>query len=329
MKNHLLAAIAVLLVVSCGKNNEKPPEVPPGTEKSFPVSFQVSDFKVSVEDDFSNGRSAKAASTLARGVPVDTLRKYFKYMYYYVNAEGGSFSRTLTQKYTDKNFGVFLDTLPAGRYQMTVAATGFPLPNSGRDTLPAYPLPTLKLPGTDLFYFSVALNVNGPVNENVILKRIVARLKIRITDIMPSSVKEIRLRMYRWPFTDSIDRSKDLYPSNFDVKKGAFDSYTTYPEIIFYKATDSTTELLGFNQEYYIGTSSTDYPDTYKKHMSIYLYVSNGTPNKGKWVYNIPLVTGKTTVVEGTMFTSSTVGDGVGVIVDNPHWRNDTLTVKF
>lgn len=309
MKNLFLAASATLLLASCGKDNTPSPDKDL-LKKKYPVSFNVSGFNQTIED-FGARKIATGKYLTARGSN-DSLRLYFRYLVYVVG------DRVKLQKYTDPDFGVFRDTLPLGRYDMVIAAIGDAA--NKKDTAQEYYLPNFTLQGKDIFYKYLPINVDGPINQDMYVKRTVAKLRVNILDKLPNDVKFVNMALFNYP---AVSTDPNL-SSGFNYITGKINGTSKYQPYDIYKATDSTIGMAGLSTDCYILTEGAG------RTIGVQLtaYGEGQKVIAKKQIYNVSLYTSKVTALSGNLFDGVS-NDGVRIFADSVLWRRDSIKIGF
>ena len=175
---------SVLTLSSCTASEEVSNPV---DKTLIPVTIQVSDFAMTLEDMGSSTRTVEDAADYA-GVKVMTLAFY---------ASDGTEVLKQTQERADATtyttFGQFSCNLPIGSYTMVVIGRG--LSNGDEFTLTS---PTVaaytseKVRETFSATQAVTVTSTTPLNLNVTLSRVVAELKVVSTDGRSADITKIR-----------------------------------------------------------------------------------------------------------------------------------------
>lgn len=308
MKTSILTMLACLLLfTSCKKNGQ--PEPPDNTQR-YPVRFDVSGF-----DQEITGFGKTTA---------DTLSNHISNLYYVVFS-GGNAVHKIEQVAGDENFGTIYDSLPAGSYTIALVGSKAPV------TLRSYGLNEeprlLVFPRTDVFYKRAVINVNGAVNQILVLDRIMSKLKIVLKDRVPYDAGTISVTPAVFPPPDPF--SPTPLVAAFDLANGAMlphggpdDLLRYYPNP--YTFTDAEKGMLNFTTEMYLLMPQTD-----TIAVQIKTTYTNGTNIAVKDIYNVRMETGKTTVLSGKAFDNPGSDSGVNVIINNPAWSGDSVLVNF
>lgn len=320
MKNKLsLLGIMFLLFISCNKNDPAQEIITP--EKKFALTFSINDFTQSIEDldDKSRINSGKTLRT-----PADSLKKHINHLYLAIyNATTRKKVKIIYQHSGQPAFGVIKDSLPQGRYIMSLIGAKDdillrPAPFSS-DTDMVY----IEMPGTDVFYkFMDQVNVNGEVNQIVKIERIVARIKVNIQDRIPFDVNSIIFSPeYKFP-----GATYGGIPKAFDLKTGRsdFDRFTPIYGNYNVLIPDSLKGTKNFNQEFYLLIV----PDITQMHLRIYSKDNKETILADKTVYGVGITAGKRTILSGNLFGGQPSDSGLIVDLGNTGW-SDNQPISF
>jgi hypothetical protein len=191
MKKVFLMLSVCLIFFSCKKEEED--SQPVINKKLFPVSFNLSGFKVQT------GAISKLASKASAS---NDLSESVNYIYYSVWDEygsGGQLIKSINQTSADPDFGTIRDSLPEGSYFVAVFASKRPI-NATPDESGSLGTQRvlMDLPATDVFYANATIAVGGEVAESLTLSRIVGKLVIQIEDVIPLDARDLHISTYRW-----------------------------------------------------------------------------------------------------------------------------------
>ncbi|NCD72381.1 FimB/Mfa2 family fimbrial subunit [Mucilaginibacter agri] len=199
----LLLAILATFFVSCQKASiDEGGSTPVG--KLYPVGFNVWEFR-DTASVVTNSVSTKS---------INALKDQIDYLQYYVFKKETSGNYVLVkqqiQKSTDVNFGTITDSLPANHYyvyfvgcqapghmEMKTKATGVALPIFYYNDNVIY----------DTFYAAAEIDLNGTLTKTILLSRVVAKVQVKLDDILPQEATAFRMS-----FTD--------YPLGLDMTTG-------------------------------------------------------------------------------------------------------------
>ena len=188
MKKFFAMAAILLLAASC--SNESELTVNNAQEETAPVKVRVSDFSMSMDEMSSEGGSTRAAQDAASydGVGAITLAFY--------DASGNEVVKT-TQIKTDGStyttFGEFSANLPVGNYSMVAVARGYFDGDAFTLTSPTLAAYTSERPReTFCAKQDVTVTSASPLDLDVTLSRISAKLEIISTDNRPAGISKVR-----------------------------------------------------------------------------------------------------------------------------------------
>jgi len=305
-----LLLFAMLVYTSCKKSQNNTPQPP--EEKTFPLRFDISGFTITQED--MNGR--KVPSQNAENLK---LSDYANYLVYFVfNTETQALVKTISQTMPDTAFGRIKDTLPAGRYLVALLASKaqiYPGPN------PEIGKVRLTLPGTDVFYKKMILNVDGAVDQTVELDRIVGKLKFIWEDAIPYDTKYVDINFYR-PDAQVLDHFKTL-GNKFGLNGGGFETALSGFDAYRFNVPDSLRGRQKYQLEFYLPAMS-----AIKMDVTATAYDTTSVRASSIRIYNVPLTPSKLTVLKGRVFDTLPGGSGVSVGV-NGEWARDSTVVNF
>ncbi|MFB6454908.1 hypothetical protein ACE38W_06520 [Chitinophaga sp. Hz27] len=312
MKNLIsIVAIALLCLGACKKDNKQPATTTPTL---YPVAFNISNFTSTIGDI--NGRTGNSGANTRPG---DTLSPYINYIIYKVfDAANSNLIKTRIQTSADTAFGKILDTLPGGRYVFSVTASKdkFPTSQPSNDYIAA-----ADVPGTDVFYKNVTLNIDSTVNQTLTLARIVSKLRIIFKDHIPFNIKVLTILPdpntgYSLPA--GLQYSTGKIAAQFPPTSGTY-WYYTFPINI----PDSLRGSANIKSEVYLLN-----PGSMTIRLSV---VATDTSNKAVFsrkIYNIPLEVNKLTVLSGYLFDTLPGGNGTSVNVLHD-WSTDSIVAGF
>lgn len=304
MKKHYLPLLAVLLAVfACQKPASGPSPVKPGSSEKFAVNFKVSGFSQVI---VGNARSADTS----------VLQNVQQLIYVVFDANTKAIVSEQTSIVGDTTFGEFRDSLPAGRYVVTV--TGI------KDTTGAYrttfdlPGVALTQQGSDIFYKRAIISVNNSVDANMELDRVVSKLVYQFKGRVPFNAKTVSIWPYIAEDPSALSSLLDLY-SGTNMMSQHF-TYSPYA----YSIPDSLVGREGLTVTTYMtnpsGPISADITITVRD-------ASNNTIG-ARGINSVILKNNQTTLLSGYLFDSIPASGGVQVKV-NPNWGIDTIKVDF
>lgn len=188
-----------MFIISCSKNNNV--AVPKENEqKLFDVSFNVSGF-VSNVTPLSSLKSSALSSTTAAGTgqtvtqTAPLLYEQVSTLHYLVYNSSGQLLKDSVQRTPLSTFGTFNLQLPAGSYKMLVAGlNGTYSLISKESSTTAFISPVPSNGVYDWFKQVADFKVTDqPVNQNVVLDRVVGKVGILLTDALPSNLAKITI----------------------------------------------------------------------------------------------------------------------------------------
>lgn len=319
MKEIIALLTIILFFSACSKkaNNDEGQPDPVNNSKKYPVQINVTSF--SQETGSFDGRKAGVTARTS----ADSLRQYVNYLLYNVYDTTALRIKTIYQTSSDSTFGVIRDSLPAGKYVISITASkdsAFKDPADYVD--PIYTRDGVgllgRIPGTDIFYKRVQINVDGAVNQPMELARVVSKLKINLKDQMPFDAGFISLEMI-----DSFKSSSNL-PAFLDfwsgIISGGYHDLQRYPA---YKVhvPDSAKGKTDFSIETYVLNS--------KIIPTIIVLTATDTLDRymiRKQIPNVTLEVNRKTILSGRLFVNP--GTGVNTSI-NTQWRQDSIYVGF
>ncbi|MXV52848.1 hypothetical protein GS399_17890 [Pedobacter sp. HMF7647] len=216
-----LLVVCAMIAAACkkdsGKLENKPDET--ATVKKFPVSFKLSGFTSDV--------GTFPAQGVRKGQTVSDLSDDIKYLYCYVSKDNDSLKlfNMVKQSYSSDpdNFGLLLDTLPAGKYQVYLIGSNRSDVDvafiEGEDPYlrPGVYLDFTKRPVTedmgDNFYKKIYLTVNEAAVTNVTLNRFVGKVNVKALDAIPEGVSKVKVNFSTNEYSYNLNSGKGVnYP---------------------------------------------------------------------------------------------------------------------
>lgn len=261
----------------------------------YNVKIGIADFSPSIEPF--NAR-----------VSGDSLGSYFHFLSLVVFENGvGQEPETYTSDMPD--FGQLSINLPSGTYDIVVLGSqkqvvGLDFGNSA----------TFYMPGGDAFYGKKTVTVNGDVNTEISMERIMARLNVTITDTIPADVRKIIITAKNppdsaYPYMNNVMNLLTKSMKNYEYAMTA-----TYN---FPADTVRTGVVL---QSFLPAPSPT----------SIILWITAIDAANDTVMYrsipNVPLLPNRTTVLAGHLFDTSNVR-GTLPYINNPSFGADSVVV--
>ncbi|MBO9730859.1 MAG: hypothetical protein J7623_19625 [Chitinophaga sp.] len=324
MKKSIRFLLSSLVILSaCQKDNSNQTPTPPQKKDKHPVQFNVTGFSSSIAD-FSNGRNSQHAK-----IAGDSLPAYVHYLAYNVyEASNLRFIKTIyqTQTAAGANFGKITDTLATGSYVVSITATqdsilpnpdgyfgGMANPTNIPDGFAA------TQPGTDVFNKRMTISVDsGLVNQNVVLDRIVSKLKLVIEDTIPANAKLIGFYPTKYPKVQYSD-----LPAFYQYREGTitvgWNGNNTYG--YYYVPIADTGKRTNFSMETLVLNTTSQ-----QISVRILCLGPNNIVIADKTVNDITLENNKITILRGRLFSTSGGSGGVDVGVDG-RWKADSIVV--
>ncbi|NCD67808.1 hypothetical protein [Mucilaginibacter agri] len=192
----LLLAIIGTAFVSCKKADVEEPNVV-ALKKLYSIGFTVW--------NFSDTTSVVGATSVSKS-PSSSLQNQLDYLQYYVFTKEANGNYVLVkqkiQKSTDANFGIVSDSLPANHYYIYFVGCQAPGHMEMRTKANNINVPIFYYDNNaiyDTFYASSEVTLNGMVTEAVLLNRVVAKVQVKITDILPQEASAVRLIFADYP----------------------------------------------------------------------------------------------------------------------------------
>jgi hypothetical protein len=310
MKRSLLLPILLLLLVSCKKKDI--------AEKLYNINFDVSGFTQKI-DPISSTRSGGKLSV----IPEDTSPSYFdndpslpiSHVYLLIYKNNVLFKQ-IHQLKGVADFGKITETIPEGTYKMVFLASADTLVVK---QLIGYDNPVLVLgdPGTDVFYKTIDLSVSGQINKTIALERIVTLLQIKLEDIIPISVKAIRIQ----PF---IDDRYDHIDNHFDLFKGSLSGGSSRIDYDAYKIMRESEYGKPLTLNLYLG----DIPKSGIIGVRVIAYDSMDDELAKVTIREIYMKKGYKTTLSGTLLDKTT-GEGFKITIPNNAWTSAGAVINF
>lgn len=298
--------------IACKKEQVKT-DPPVDNHEKYAVQFNISAFSQETTDI----NSRKAQTPVQLRTPADSLRDHINFILYKVfDAQTRQTVKTIFQSGTGNSaFGQLHDTLPTGRYIITITASPDSIFNG-------YSLPDIEgfinwLPGSDVFYRRMELTISGAVTQPVVLERIVSKVTVTLKDQIPYTAK-----YFKYVPQDSTSTGLPPYFSYFSGTIIRGDDRTTFqalPAVI--PIADSALGTTYYKFDFYVLNT-----DTRKMQLDLKCLDAQMIPIAEKVIPNVLLVKNKKTILSGTLF--SPVGNGTTVNVDGA-WKTDSIFVSF
>lgn len=308
MKNLSIVVLLTLVSLTACVKDPSSNNPPGGNEKKYPVSLSVNAWAQSHGDMYA--RKLSTESAFAR--EIDSLRGKIGYLLYRVwdaNTQKGI--RSIYQDIRrDTGFGHILDTLPAGRYIITLLAS--------RDSVfPATATLAFRDQNgaTDIFYKKMELSVTGPVSQAANLDRVVSKVHVTIKDRIPYDASKF-----------SFSYGYETMSAHFDILIGQATNGSMMPwyDTKTIPIPDSLKGTSNFQFDVYQlnnGTVTTT--------IDIGCLDSTGKGIAAKGIQSVILNRNQVTYLSGNLFTNYPGGsDGVSVGV-NDQWIKDSVKVNF
>jgi hypothetical protein len=218
-KTLLFMTMASFFLFSCKR--EKSNDTKP-SPKTYKVTFNVSDFTQTILNSVSGKQQV---NSLKVDSATNNIAAYTSVLDLCIFDSQGNLVRKLQQAAGAANYGVVADSLAAGTYTVVVDAgqsllklsvgevsTGLPLHpglTTGilyyRSSVPGG-RPANEGPWFDTFYKKFQLTVvDSPINQNVILDRIVGKLEVDFNDVIPQSAARVDMLVRKENFEFGIN----------------------------------------------------------------------------------------------------------------------------
>lgn len=178
-KVFLIAAVAVGLV-GCSGDEPKDEKV---------TNDAVVTFRIDVKNG--GGDAGGAAARITRGTPVASSEMTDLWIFDY---HGGEQKQGTRQRSTDSGFGVVSMSIPLGQHTFYFVASMGDEPNEETDGVIVWAKPK------DTFWGKVELNLtNGTTaNVDVELQRVVTKLAVTVTDVVPADIATLTITPQTW-----------------------------------------------------------------------------------------------------------------------------------
>lgn len=271
----LIASILLAACTSCSKDNELNEQV---VERLVPVTVQVSDFSMSMEEI--SGGATRATSSVANynGVKVITLAFYAGDTEVYKSTQ----LRANESSYT--TFGEFACSLPMGSYTMVVLGYG------GENAMTLSSKNCASFPSTDrvreTFVYTENVNVTNTASLELsaTLSRVVSQLGVISTDSRTTNAAKIRTTFSAGG--QAVDPTTGLSTTNTGFSNtidaiGAVGSNSSIGSYIFLNSDQQTMDI------------------------TIDVLDENNNSLSQKVVNNVPLRRNQRTILKGSLYTSA------------------------
>lgn len=215
--------------------------------------------------------------------------------------------RSVSQDAKTKNFGVVSTQLPAGSYTVVIIAHN----GKGKATISSpreIKFSENKL--TDTFYYCNSLEVAGEARHEVVLKRAVAKFVLKLTDRVPTEVKQ-----FQFTYTGGS--------STFNAETG------------FGTVKSRQTETRQVASEAYQTPSNYEiytFPHADGKKLKITVLAQDGSKNtiQERTFENVPVEANKITTYSGTFFQSTEPSRGTSfTLVADEAWDSQGYNSTF
>jgi hypothetical protein len=213
------ALFAVCLFFSCKR--EKANETKPSS-RTYKVTFNVSDFTQTILNTTSK---KKEINSLKVDSATNNIAAYTAVLDLSIFDAQGNLVRKLQQAAGAANYGIVADSLAAGTYTVVIDAGQSLLKLSAGEVSTSLPLhpdlttgilyyrspvsvgrPANEGPWFDTFYKKFQLTVtNAPINQNVILDRIVSKLEVDFNDAIPLNAARVDVFVRKESFEFGIN----------------------------------------------------------------------------------------------------------------------------
>lgn len=319
-----------MFVSSCKKENKSQPESP---AKKYNVRFDVSGFAQEISG---SGTAKKVNDT---GTPLSGQIDVLTYNVLGLNKNKVYYDlvSVITQNSTDPQFGVINDNLPAGKYQVIVfgGKTGLKAVHYSTYSAKYYSVGPYKFfyPGdnpdappsalywNDTFYKSLEITVSDTsANHAINLERIVGKLEITFTDVMPANAKTITYSYgAEYPIFDFQNGKPQqiygaiLYPNSSDFRAGMVDMVKTV------SVPDSAKGQTGFNLSNFIMNTGGYLT------VNINCYDADSKLISTRKIENVPVEKNKITKLTGKLFD---VNANFGIDV-NDNWDETPVIINY
>ncbi|MBE9584859.1 hypothetical protein IM792_10410 [Mucilaginibacter sp. JRF] len=232
MNKHL--ALSLLLstaLLGCKKETGSKKVDEPQSDQTHIATFSIQDFSIS------------DGSLSTNGLKTNALKDDIKYLHY--GAYRGEVSdyhfalnvhKVAYQDYTQANFGKITDSLTNGPKRVYFVGTQVKgaigtdqIPGTGGSFI-AHPMfaPASTDLKDDMYYAALDTTVSGPINKQIVLKRMVTKVTLKISDPIPSNAAKLVFQFMDYPPTFDLatgtgrprTREEEYLPRDFvyDVK---------------------------------------------------------------------------------------------------------------
>lgn len=302
MKHLSFAMLAAVLLVmaACSKQGAEKPGVPGETRQLYAVKFNIGgDFTSEVNQLKQKSAGARAAS--------DSGNVFS--LYYFIDH-----TLRVVQRSTDSSFGTIQDSLPAGSHTLQAFVTNATQDTSlvflGSPTLFDTNRVELRPPGGDFFSKVYSFNVSGgAVNQTVILERVVSRVQIALSDVIPYNAARLDVELYVPRGDTTNEPGGNGFYNAYDFYNDALwpDNYAE-PTHGSYYFTETERGKTGWTRNLYVFAS-----DSTKLNILFMAYSITGELMARKAAYNVPVRRNSNVVLNGALFNGTPGGGGVNI----------------
>jgi hypothetical protein len=308
----VIAALFSLVAISCKKetksdNGEEPKQV-------YAVQFDVNDFGQSM-GDFEGRKIADGNAPVSR----DSLQKYIKFLYYIIYKNGDDVVKRIIQSASDPNFGSMTDSLPQGRYTLSIVGTTDSIRAIDHDPYDPYEEMWNNAISfgydSDAFYTKLAINVDGELREKVSLSRVLAMISINIKDKIPYSATTMTIEPLLNPddiwYFRGIPRFLNMPTGTyFHGDRNGTPVYRISERPIPQALRNTTNNTFNYTMLVF---------DTMTINLDFAVKDNNGIVLGSQKVLNIPVKRNRKITLSGNLFEALAADSGASIIV-NPAW---------
>lgn len=255
MKQFLPILFAGLTLFGCKKAADNAGPTIQTEATKYDVTFKVADFGSTIGPFNANDKA-----TMAVG---DTLKNYADNLYYYVFNASGTLVKSISQNAATTGFGTITDQLPAGTYDVFMAASKGALTLQAGGSLTYSTAFFQATPWNDTFTKTFSITVStSAINQTVRLDRAIGGLEVTLTDVIPANVAKISVVYDKDAsnllmktggnfLTGSVVKDFTISAGDVGIKNKKFFMYvgnTSSPAIVRIMAYDASNNIISQKQ---------------------------------------------------------------------------------
>ncbi len=248
----LVPAFFALIFFSCKKERS----AAPGSPKLYKVTFRASSSFSQTVNSTGGKQQVNALAVSSDTVAISGYSSVFRANI--VNSSNVTIRQYLQNSNKDSNFGTIVDSLPAGTYTVIMAAGQggmYMTPRGAQQIVYYQPQPPAAPFGVwnDTFVKTFQITVtNGPVNQQVVLARVNAKLEVDFKDVIPANASRVTMNLNQDDFQYQAQAATPVTPDtitySFPVPASAIGTNTfSISHLGLNTATPFTVILTAYN----------------------------------------------------------------------------------